>query len=109
MTLGEKEQEFLAALRVSGLPLKGTAAALITGLLLSCSTHWPAPITVSVHLPSWMSTDLFCSVQAYYYDEKSLLSNEEFDNLKEDLIWAGSKVAVLRYAHGGQPGGSALL
>ncbi|CAK0745715.1 hypothetical protein CVIRNUC_001639 [Coccomyxa viridis] len=47
MTLGEKEQEFLAALR------------------------------------------------AYYYDEKALLSNEEFDNLKEDLIWAGSKVAVL--------------
>ena len=37
-------------------------------------------------------------VQAYYYDEKTLLSNEEFDNLKEDLIWAGSKVAVLRYA-----------
>lgn len=36
-------------------------------------------------------------LQAYYYDEKSLLSNEEFDNLKEDLIWAGSKVAVLRY------------
>lgn len=26
------------------------------------------------------------------------MSNEEFDNLKEDLIWAGSKVAVLRYA-----------
>lgn len=38
------------------------------------------------------------AVQAYYYDEKALLSNEEFDNLKEDLIWAGSKVAVLRYA-----------
>ena len=37
-------------------------------------------------------------MQAYYYDEKALLSNEEFDNLKEDLIWAGSKVAVLRYA-----------
>ena len=44
---------------------------------------------------------MFYGVQAYYYDEKSLLSNEEFDNLKEDLIWAGSKVAVLRYAHAG--------
>ncbi len=41
-------------------------------------------------------------MQAYYYDEKALLSNEEFDNLKEDLIWAGSKVAVLRYARTGQ-------
>ena len=25
------------------------------------------------------------------------MSNEEFDNLKEELIWEGSKVAVLRY------------
>ena len=25
------------------------------------------------------------------------MSNEEFDNLKEDLIWEGSRVAVLRY------------
>ncbi len=24
------------------------------------------------------------------------MSNEEFDNLKEELLWAGSKVAVLR-------------
>lgn len=25
------------------------------------------------------------------------MSNEEFDNLKEELLWQGSKVAVLRY------------
>ena len=24
------------------------------------------------------------------------MSNEEFDNLKEELLWEGSKVAVLR-------------
>ena len=58
------------------------------------------------HPPRWSAISLFSSrqltavisLQAYYYDEKALLSNEEFDNLKEDLIWAGSKVAVLRYA-----------
>ena len=49
--------------------------------------------------PIWsQESDTSEDVQAYYYDEKALLSNEEFDNLKEDLIWAGSKVAVLRYA-----------
>ncbi|GAB4820823.1 hypothetical protein N2152v2_007869 [Parachlorella kessleri] len=32
---------------------------------------------------------------AYYYDQKPILSNEEFDNLKEELYWEGSKVAVL--------------
>jgi len=34
--------------------------------------------------------------QSFYYDEKPMLSNEEFDNLKEELLWEGSKVAVLR-------------
>jgi len=36
-------------------------------------------------------------VQSFYYDDKPTLSNEEFDNLKEELLWAGSKVAILRY------------
>ena len=27
-----------------------------------------------------------------------MLLNEEFDNLKEELLWEGSKVAILRYA-----------
>jgi hypothetical protein len=36
-------------------------------------------------------------LQAFYYDEKPILSNEEFDNLKDELLWEGSKVAVLRY------------
>lgn len=37
-------------------------------------------------------------MQSFYYDEKPILSNEEFDLLKEELLWEGSKVAVLRYA-----------
>ena len=35
-------------------------------------------------------------MQAFYYEEAPTMSNEEFDNLKEELLWAGSKVAVLR-------------
>lgn len=37
-------------------------------------------------------------MQAFYFDETPILSNEEFDNLKDELLWAGSKVAVLRWA-----------
>ncbi|KAL0017971.1 hypothetical protein WJX77_003319 [Trebouxia sp. C0004] len=47
MTMGEKEQEFLAALR------------------------------------------------SFYFEDRPALTNEEFDNLKEELLWQGSKVAVL--------------
>ena len=35
-------------------------------------------------------------MQSFYYDNEPSLSNEEFDNLKEELLWAGSKVAILR-------------
>jgi hypothetical protein len=31
----------------------------------------------------------------YYYGEKPKLTDEEFELLKEELIWAGSKVAIL--------------
>ena len=41
--------------------------------------------------------DTLCP-QSFYYDEQPMLSNEEFDNLKEELLWEGSKVAVLRCA-----------
>ena len=37
-------------------------------------------------------------VQSFYYDKKPMLGNEEFDNLKEELLWEGSKVAILRSA-----------
>ena len=33
--------------------------------------------------------------QAYYYEETPTLSNEEFDNLKQELQWEGSKVVIL--------------
>ena len=36
-----------------------------------------------------------------------MMSNEEFDNLKQELIWEGSKVAVLSSAEQARPRGSA--
>lgn len=35
-------------------------------------------------------------VQSFYFEDKPAMSNEEFDNLKEELLWEGSRVAVLR-------------
>lgn len=35
--------------------------------------------------------------QSFYYDNEPVMSNEEFDNLKEELLWEGSKIAVLRW------------
>ncbi len=35
------------------------------------------------------------SLQAFYYDEKPTLTDAEFDNLKQELQWEGSKVVVL--------------
>jgi hypothetical protein len=35
------------------------------------------------------------ALQGYYYDGEAKLTDEEFENLKDDLIWSGSKIAVL--------------
>ncbi|MCO5576421.1 hypothetical protein L7F22_030231 [Adiantum nelumboides] len=35
------------------------------------------------------------ALQSFYYDKKPIMSNEEFDNLKEELIWEGSSVVIL--------------
>jgi len=35
------------------------------------------------------------ALRSFYYEDKPRLSNEEFDNLKEELLWEGSKVAIL--------------
>lgn len=34
-------------------------------------------------------------MQAFYYEGKAVMSNEEFDNLKEELMWEGSSVVML--------------
>ena len=35
-------------------------------------------------------------MQSFYFDKVPVLSNEEFDNLEQELLWQGSKVPVLR-------------
>ena len=35
------------------------------------------------------------AMQAYYYDGREVLNDRDFDQLKEDLLWEGSPVAVL--------------
>ncbi|GFS33276.1 PGR5-like B [Actinidia rufa] len=38
------------------------------------------------------------ALQAFYYEGKAIMSNEEFDNLKEELMWEGSSVVMLSSA-----------
>jgi NAD-dependent DNA ligase len=38
---------------------------------------------------------IFCMCQSFYYDKQPIMSNEEFDNLKEELMWEGSSVVML--------------
>ncbi|KAK1320981.1 hypothetical protein QJS10_CPA03g02023 [Acorus calamus] len=35
------------------------------------------------------------ALQSFYYERKAIMSNEEFDNLKEELMWEGSSVVML--------------
>ena len=49
-------------------------------------------VTVAMAAPAKVSDEL----QSFYFEDRPALSNEEFDNLKEELLWQGSKVAVLR-------------
>ncbi|CAN6485178.1 unnamed protein product [Victoria cruziana] len=35
------------------------------------------------------------ALQSFYYDKEPIMSNEEFDNLKEELTWEGSSVVML--------------
>ena len=70
-----------------------------------CLPQAPSPF-------AYFAVPLFClpssscsSLQAYYYESSPTLSNEEFDNLKSELVWEGSKVVVLRCAAGWVPVG----
>lgn len=42
-----------------------------------------------------MEQDFLLALQAFYLNEAPLMSNEDFDNLKEELCWQGSKVVML--------------
>ncbi|KAK7346630.1 hypothetical protein VNO80_21153 [Phaseolus coccineus] len=42
-----------------------------------------------------LEQDFLQALQAFYYEGKAIMSNEEFDNLKEELMWEGSSVVML--------------
>ncbi|XP_049377514.1 PGR5-like protein 1B, chloroplastic [Solanum stenotomum] len=42
-----------------------------------------------------MEQDFLQALQSFYYEGKAMMSNEEFDNLKEELMWEGSSVVML--------------
>ncbi|KAL0923453.1 hypothetical protein M5K25_007510 [Dendrobium thyrsiflorum] len=42
-----------------------------------------------------MEQDFLQALQSFYYDNEAIMSNEEFDNLKEELMWEGSSVVML--------------
>ncbi|OEL25476.1 PGR5-like protein 1A, chloroplastic [Dichanthelium oligosanthes] len=42
-----------------------------------------------------MEQEFLQALQSFYYDQKAIMSNEEFDNLKEELMWEGSSVVML--------------
>uniref|UniRef100_A0A7S0N9T8 PGR5-like protein 1A, chloroplastic n=1 Tax=Chlamydomonas leiostraca TaxID=1034604 RepID=A0A7S0N9T8_9CHLO len=42
-----------------------------------------------------MEQDFLQALSSYYFDGKPAISDEEFENLKDELLWNGSKVAVL--------------
>ncbi|WZY82851.1 hypothetical protein YC2023_029235 [Brassica napus] len=42
-----------------------------------------------------MEQEFLQAMQSFYYEGKAVMSNEEFDNLKEELMWEGSSVVML--------------
>uniref|UniRef100_A0A0F7GZA1 PGRL1A transmembrane protein n=1 Tax=Habenaria pantlingiana TaxID=1498489 RepID=A0A0F7GZA1_9ASPA len=42
-----------------------------------------------------MEQEFLQALQSFYYDKEAIMSNEEFDNLKEELMWEGSSVVML--------------
>ncbi|CAM6089094.1 unnamed protein product [Calypogeia fissa] len=42
-----------------------------------------------------LEADFLEALQSFYYEGKPTMSNEEFDNLKEELMWEGSSVVML--------------
>ncbi|KAK9716489.1 hypothetical protein RND81_06G236900 [Saponaria officinalis] len=42
-----------------------------------------------------LEQDFLQALQSFYYEGKATMSNEEFDNLKEELMWEGSSIVML--------------
>lgn len=81
------EQEFLQALQVrTGRDISILACSILISWI------WSTEVSVLFNL-KWGF--VFVDEQAFYYEGKAIMSNEEFDNLKEELMWEGSTVVML--------------
>ena len=90
--------ELVLYVRVIGIDKLCYDSRLVAAARLrSCASHARA-VVMCASLEYWRSSPFTpCLVmQSYYYEGKSLLTDEEFDNLKEELTWNGSKVVVMR-------------
>ncbi len=114
-SLGEKEQEYLDALRVRLIlkhPLHRSSFHDLIASLAACERlavvgsllHFSAELPwrrLEVHLRprhARCHNAAGFAPQAFYYDGKPTMSDEEFENLEQELLWGGSRVAVLRCA-----------
>jgi hypothetical protein len=53
-------------------------------------------LSLSLSIPAGeLEQEFLEAMSDYYYGDKPKLTDEEFELLKEELIWAGSKVAIL--------------
>ncbi|GJN40353.1 hypothetical protein PR202_gb29559 [Eleusine coracana subsp. coracana] len=79
-TIGEMEQEFLQALQARARHFLESHCRIICHVYFSgCD----------------LNQVISLGIQAFYYDKTAVMSNEEFDNLKEELMWEGSSVVML--------------
>uniref|UniRef100_A0A0D9X6L9 Uncharacterized protein n=1 Tax=Leersia perrieri TaxID=77586 RepID=A0A0D9X6L9_9ORYZ len=69
---------------------RGDDAVVDTNVLPYCSIDRKDKKTIGE-----MEQEFLQALQAFYYDKKAIMSNEEFDNLKEELMWEGSSVVML--------------
>lgn len=110
LTLQEKEQLFIEAMAVSRAAfhalhparsrslacdgLIGTRRVLVVG---PADVVPPPPRQRRNAERAWSLPRASCAppLQAFYYDQEPVLSDSEFDNLKQELQWEGSKVVVL--------------
>ncbi|AEE84678.1 PGR5-LIKE A [Arabidopsis thaliana] len=82
--------------RVFLLPAKATTEQSVGGdnvdsnVLPYCSINKAEKKTIGE-----MEQEFLQALQSFYYDGKAIMSNEEFDNLKEELMWEGSSVVML--------------
>ncbi|TVU39426.1 hypothetical protein EJB05_12845, partial [Eragrostis curvula] len=71
-------------------PVQGEEEVVDSNVLPYCSIDRKEKKTIGE-----MEQEFLQALQSFYYDKTAIMSNEEFDNLKEELMWEGSSVVML--------------